>query len=104
MDTMRHTAGSDVALRYRFSLDLYRARIDDARSVLLTRFIEFWCQKNCNGAWRVEDNGKLVVVWFDTSRDLVLFKMTDEYDFFDSACSTYEDASPSASHFTAAWA
>ena len=99
-NAVRHIAGSaDDTLRYRFSLDLYRARMDDARSMLLARFIEFWCQKNCIGPWRVMDDGRHVMVWFQTGRDIVLFKMTEEYDFFDTAFSTYEDRDPLSAHF-----
>lgn len=100
-NVVRHIAGCDQdTLRYRFSLDLYRARIDNSRSLLLARFIEFWCQQNCLGAWRVMDDGRFVNVWFDTCRDIVLFKMTDEYDYFDSAFSTYEDKSPTLAHYS----
>ena len=74
--------------------------MDCSRATLLARFIEFWCQKNCVGPWRVMDDGRHVVVLFETGRDIILFKMTEEYDFFDSACSTYEDRSPTLAHFT----
>jgi len=82
---MRHTAGSEVELRYNLSLNLIRAGLDEPRSDLLSRFIEFWCQKNCNGNWRIEETNLSLTVWFDLARDVVLFKISDEYDYFETA-------------------
>jgi hypothetical protein len=83
MDTMmRHTAGNGVSLQYRLSLNLVRAGLDELRSDLLSRFIEFWCQKNCIGDWRIEETSRSLTVWFDLARDVVLFKISDEYDYF----------------------
>jgi hypothetical protein len=82
---MRHRAGSEASLRYNLSLNLIRAGLDEPRSDLLSRFIEFWCQKNCNGDWRIEETTLSLTVWFDLARDVVLFKISDEYDYFDSA-------------------
>jgi len=81
---MRHMAGSDATLRYNLSLNLIRAGLDEPRSDLLSRFVEFWCQKNCAGEWRVEETNRSLTVWFDIPRDVVLFKISDEYDYFAS--------------------
>lgn len=79
---MRHKAGSERFLQYRLSLNLIKAELGELRSDLLSRFIEFWCQKNCNGEWRIEETSRNLVVWFDLSRDFILFKISDEYDYF----------------------
>jgi hypothetical protein len=79
---MRHQAGSDRFLQYRLNLNLIKAGLGELRSDLLSRFIEFWCQKNCNGDWRIEETSRSITVWFDLSRDFVLFKISDEYDYF----------------------
>mgnify|MGYP000042902997 CR=1 FL=1 len=77
-----HTAGSDLSLQYQLSLNLNKAGLDSQRSDLLSRFIEFWCQKNCVGEWRIEETHRDLTVWFDLPRDVILFKISDEYDYF----------------------
>ncbi len=79
---VRHTAGGESSLQYRLTLNLIKAGLDELRSDLLSRFIEFWCQKNCLGDWRVEETTRSLTVWFDLPRDVVLFKISDEYDWF----------------------
>jgi hypothetical protein len=78
---VRHTAGSDASLQFVMSLNLIKAGLDETRSDFVSRFIEFWCQKNCVGAWRVEETSANISVWFDLPRDVVLFKISDEYDY-----------------------
>jgi hypothetical protein len=77
-----HTAGVDEPLQYRLSLDVIRAKLTESRGDLLGRFIEFWCQKNCVSEWRVETTNHSLTVWFDLPRDVVLFKLSDEFDWF----------------------
>ena len=81
---LRHTAGSDEQSFFPFVLVLnsIRAGLDESRSDLIIRFIEFWCQKNCNGDWRVEETNSTITVFFSLSRDIILFKFSDEYDYF----------------------
>src|SRR4051812_43647844 len=77
-----YKAGSDEKLNYQMSLNPIKCGISAARSILIVRFIEFWCQRNCIGVWGVVDTENLLAVYFDTVRDAVLFKMSTEYDYF----------------------
>lgn len=62
------------------SLNTIRAGLTELRSDFICRFIEFWCQKNCIGAWRVLETDRGIHVWFEVPRDVVLFMITEEYD------------------------
>ncbi len=77
-----HTAGAFVPLQYTLSLNFIRAGMTPERSDLVSRFIEFWCQKNCSGDWRVEETENRLTVSFDLDRDIILFKISEEYDWF----------------------
>ena len=95
----RHEAGVHTAQQYRLSLNLIRAGLDEPRSSLITRFIEFWCQKNCLGDWRIEETTCTLTVWFDLARDIVLFKISDEYDYFAANTSSNAYRGVAISHF-----
>ena len=82
MQRMRHTAGSDTDRHFKISLNLVKAGFNETKSDLLSRFIEFWCQKNCQYEWRVEETTKMLTVSFDSTRDVVLFRISEEYDYF----------------------
>ena len=79
---MRHSAGSEHNLTHEVSLNIIRAGYTEFQFDLISRFIEFWCQKNCVGIWRVEETNKDLTVSFDIARDFILFKLSEEYDYF----------------------
>lgn len=81
---LRYEAGFGVRQPHAFRLDLNRAGLDETRADCVTRFIEFWCQANCVGAWRVEETERAVRVSFALPHDVVLFKISAEaaeYDY-----------------------
>jgi len=88
---MRYSAGSpyENELQHRLSLNLNRAGLDELSADFLTRDIEFWCQKNCVSLWRVQETSTTVCVWFDTDRDIVLFRISDEYERFSTLGGAY---------------
>ncbi len=77
----RYSAGCETALQFVLSLNLVRAGIDETRSDLISRFIEFWCQRNCRGDWGLHETNVQLRVWFDLPRDVVLFKISEEYGY-----------------------
>ena len=97
----RHIAGCDTALRFVMSLNLIKAGLDETRSDFLSRFIEFWCQRNCLGNWRVLETSKFLNVCFDLPRDVVLFKISEEYSYFSryQVPVVFDDNSPKYSAF-----
>jgi hypothetical protein len=78
-----YQAGSNESLNYQLSLNLIKSGFSESRSVLIVRFIEFWCQKNCSDIWSVHETSKILTVSFEQIRDAVLFKMSEEYDYLD---------------------
>ena len=78
-----YQAGSEESLNYQLSINLIQSGFSETRSILIVRFIEFWCQKNCSGIWGVYETSKILTVSFDQVRDAVLFKLSEEYDYFD---------------------
>jgi hypothetical protein len=99
---MRHSAGNETSLQFVMTLNLIKAGLDEMRSDLLSRFIEFWCQKNCQGKWRVEETSSHLTVCFDLPRDIVLFKISDEYDYFNEGHSQVVFTSPVAEYYSVA--
>jgi hypothetical protein len=79
----RFDAGAVNDQHFVTSLNLIRAGIDEVRAELLCRFIEFWCQKNCHGLWRIELADYYMTVSFEDERDAVLFKISNEYGYYE---------------------
>ena len=79
---LRHTAGFSETLTYSASLAFLQTGYTETQFDLVSRFIEFWCQQNCIGDWRVEETSKYLTVSFDKSRDFILFKLSEEYEYF----------------------
>jgi len=66
-------AGADRTLRHAWCCHL---RLPTTQAITVIRFVEFWCQMNCDGLWRVDlvrDGG--ATVSFDTSSDAVMFRI-----------------------------
>jgi len=78
----RHTAGFAETLTHSVSLSFMQTGYTETQFDLVSRFIEFWCQKNCIGDWRVEETNKYLTVSFDKSRDFILFKLSEESEYF----------------------
>ena len=82
MPVVLYEAGVDQELPYRMSLDTIRAGLSELRCDVVCRFMEFWCQKNCVGPWRVQETEKQIHIWFEMPRDVIIFKLSSEYDDF----------------------
>lgn len=89
MDTT-YSAGSSE-LRHLIVWNFCRSNFDDERAMFLVRFIEFWCQKNCLSLWGVEKTQKTLTISFSEVQDVVLFKLAENYDFFDTRHTIYMD-------------
>lgn len=80
----RFNAGTSGDLQhYVTTLNLIGAGLDEARAELLCRFIEFWCQKNCLGHWRLGLADYFITVSFENERDAILFKISNEYAYYE---------------------
>ena len=79
--TVLYAAGKDETQRHVVALDA--SNMAEEKAGLVARFIEFWCQKNCRGTWRVEECRNQVVVSFAKPVDVVLFKFSPEYYEFE---------------------
>lgn len=88
---LRYEAGRETSQLYAVSLNLHEANLDEARADLVARFVEFWCQANCSGSWRVEETNKRLNVSFALSRDFIAFKLSNEYAEFDAGWQRVED-------------
>jgi hypothetical protein len=65
-------------LRFHFG----HAGLARIRAAGLTRYVEFWCQRNCRGAWQVVETAFTLTVSFASERDMVLFHLSEEYARF----------------------
>jgi len=79
---LRHTAGFAETLTYSVSLAFLHTGYTETQFDLVSRFIEFWCQQHCVGDWRVEETNRDLTVSFDKSHDFILFKLSEEYEYF----------------------
>ncbi len=79
---LRHTAGFSETLTHSVSLSFMQTGYTETQFDLVSRFIEFWCQKNCVGDWRVEETNMYLTVSFDKPRDFILFKLSEESEYF----------------------
>lgn len=83
MPIVLHEAGHASHLDHTITLHHARAGIDPNIALTLSRFVEFWCQKNCRGDWRVEESDTTLSISFSHSRDRVLFQISEEFLFFE---------------------
>jgi hypothetical protein len=77
-----HEAGFAEPLLYEVCLNHAHAGFAQARAVMLSRFVEFWCQMHAHGDWRVETTTRTLTVSFQTTTDAVLFQFSDEFTYF----------------------
>ncbi len=76
-----YQAGTEDSLPHLVRIHFNRAKDDTVRSDLIARWIEFWCQQYCEARWRVtEFTRSHVDVYFEDQTDLVLFKLSPEFD------------------------
>ena len=52
---------------------------DINRNCLIARWIEFWCDQNCIGEWRVVQYLHYIEVSFEQDTDAMIFKLSSEY-------------------------
>jgi hypothetical protein len=86
MPMLLYEAGHETHLNHTITLNHVRAGFDPAIALTLTRFVEFWCQKNCKGKWRVEESDTTLSVSFSHPRDRVLFQISEEFVYFEGRC------------------
>jgi hypothetical protein len=67
-------------LATRVSLNLLSSNLDPVNAAMLAHFLETWCEHHCIGTWRVEHDYRSICVFFTLDRDMVLFKISEEYD------------------------
>ena len=48
----------------------------------MARYIEFWCQENCIGKWKIIETEEFIKVLFDNDQDFIMFHLSDEYSRF----------------------
>lgn len=73
MNPILFEAGAEKTLRHAWGCQL---RLPASQAITTIRIVEFWCQMNCDGLWRVdlERNGS-VIVSFDTMTDAAMFRI-----------------------------
>lgn len=82
---MRHAAYQSGnlepdALVTTMGLNLLSSNLSQIDATMLAHFLETWCEHHCVGAWRVEHDYKKLQISMSLDRDLVLFKISEEYD------------------------
>lgn len=82
LSSLCYTAGSEARFEHQMSFNLWKAKFSRQRSAAVTRFIEFWCQHNCRYGWRIEEHSNELKLYFENTRDYVLFKISAEYAIF----------------------
>lgn len=83
IDAILYEAGRyKRAFRYSLTMELWRQRPNRLRSSMICRFVEMWCHANCRGCWRVRETEQTISISFELTRDIVLFKISDEYEPF----------------------
>lgn len=65
------------------SLNLLRSDLDPITAVLFRHVIELWCESHCMNGWLVEHSRAKLTVYFSSDRDMVLFKLSPEWDAFE---------------------
>lgn len=80
---LRYEAGSVERQQFGVQMSFSRAGLEPHRADTLVRFIEFWCQRNCRGSWRVEETDREMIVSFAETRDRVLFQISEEFLYFE---------------------
>lgn len=75
-----YQAGSDIPCQYMLRINTVGADISDNHADWLAHYIAMWCQKNTKGKWRIERTWRDMTLWFELSRDFVLFKISEEYN------------------------
>lgn len=88
MGDARFQAGLEQPQPYAVRMNLYLAGFNETRGVLLARFVEFWCQKNCFGDWHVDQTQQALAVSFSLETDCVLFLISEEYTYFVPSATT----------------
>ena len=68
------------ALATTLSLNLLSSDLSPIDATMLAHFLETWCEHHCVGTWSVEQDYRNLRVRMTLDRDLVLFKLTEEYD------------------------
>jgi hypothetical protein len=69
-----YQAGEDKTQKFTATIKVRELHLSAAT---LTRFIEFWCQDNCNGKWRVEETEKGITISFKSTIDAIYFKFSE---------------------------
>lgn len=62
------------------SLNLLSSDLSPIDATMLAHFLETWCEHHCIGTWRVEHDYRNIRISMSLDRDLVLFKISEEYD------------------------
>lgn len=78
MPRAEYMAGSSTPMPHIIRVSL--RGFDQTRSDLITRWIEFWCQSNCESGWHLKEYETHVEVGFEDLSELVHFKLSPESD------------------------
>lgn len=53
--------------------------IDPDRHYLIARWVEFWCDTNCDHAWNIFEYDTTIQVGFHSEYEAAMFKLSPEY-------------------------
>lgn len=76
MNQIEYRAGSETPMPHIIRVSLKGS--DQTRSDLITRWIEFWCQSNCESGWHLREYDTHVEIGFEDLTELVHFKLSPE--------------------------
>lgn len=80
MGAVGYRAGSEADLPHLVKI-VFTSGENVTRSDLIVRWIEFWCQMNCEAEWRVTEYDTHVDIHFADEVDVVHFKLSPEFNF-----------------------
>lgn len=77
-NAVEYTSGSDVDMPHIVRVPLNSK--DTTHNNLVVKWIEFWCQINCESDWHLREYNNHVEIGFQSIDELVLFKLSPEFD------------------------
>lgn len=88
--------GDPGVFAHRFLFDFGQAGLARLRAAGLTRYVEFWCQRQCRGRWQIVETDQTLAVSFAVERDMVLFHLSEEYARFAGSDSILQAPRPAS--------
>ena len=63
-------------------VDILRDNTTQTKAAFTRHLMQIWCSEHCGDLWRVRQNRRTIEVCFESEVDLVLFRLSREWDNF----------------------